>query len=171
MTEKIDLQELFYILMSSWIYSIEKTREELLGDNTAYTRRMGWNATKYIMDHLETTCDLENICELDVDLEEKSLKERMESILKRLESVGFIQEGTVTVNQEKDGISISMTKCRADACKELVEDGLMPQVCLRSIVLANILENVTDGQYTYRLEADPEKQPEGTCTMYLGDIS
>jgi len=52
-----------------------------------------------------------------------------------------------------------------------VKNGIMPQVCLRSIVLANLLENVTNGQYSYGLEADPEGQPEGTCTMYLGEIS
>lgn len=165
MTEKIDLQELYYLLMSSWIYSIEKTREEILGDNIAYTRRLGWNATEYIIDHLKSTCNI------DLETERKNLKDIMESIIKCLEDVGFIQKGSVTVKEEDDSISIAMTKCRAEACKDLLKKGMMPHVCLRSIVLANFLENLTNHQYSYRLEADPEGQPEGTCTSYLGDVS
>lgn len=165
MTEKIDLQELYYLLMSSWIYSIEKTREEILGDNIAYTRRLGWNATEYIIDHLKSTCNI------DLETERKNLKDIMESIIKCLEDVGFIQKGSVTVKEEDDSISITMTKCRAEACKDLLKKGMMPHVCLRSIVLANFLENLTNHQYSYRLEADPEGQPEGTCTSYLGDVS
>lgn len=55
---KIDLQELYYLLMNSWIYSIEKTRDELLGDNIAYTRRLDWNATRFVMDYLENSCGI-----------------------------------------------------------------------------------------------------------------
>lgn len=165
MNEKLDLEVLYYLLMSSWIYGIEKTRDELLGDNIAYTRRLGWNATEFIIGHLESTCGI------DLDTENKSLKEMMESIIKCLEGVGFIQEGTVVVKEENKSIAISMTKCRAEACKELVKKGVMPHVCLRSIVLANFLENLTNKQYSYHLEADPEGQPRGTCTSYLGDVS
>ncbi|NYB52571.1 MAG: hypothetical protein HVN35_08450 [Methanobacteriaceae archaeon] len=165
MNEKLDLEGLYYLLMSSWIYGIEKTREELLGDNIAYTRRLGWNATEYIMSHLESTCGI------DLDIENKSLKEVMESIIKCLEAVGFIKEGTVTVEEENDYVAISMTACRAEACKELVKRGVIPHVCLRSIVLANFLENLTNKQYSYHIDADPEGQPGGKCTSYLGDIS
>ena len=163
---KIDLQELYYLLMSSWIYSIEKTRDELLGDNIAYTRRLGWNATRFVMDHLE------NSCGILIETEGKSTRELIESIIKCLEDSGFIQEGTVTVKDEKNNkISIAMTKCRAAACKELIQKGVDPHVCLRSIILTNFLENLTHEQYSYNLDADPEGQPQGICTSYWGDVS
>ncbi|OPX58976.1 MAG: hypothetical protein A4E25_01403 [Methanobacterium sp. PtaB.Bin024] len=165
MNKKMELEELYYMIMSSWIYSIEKTRDELLGDNIAYTRHLGWNASKFIMEHLETTCGVH------LDIENKNHKEIMEMIIKCLEDVGFIQEGTVTVKEENGSIAISITKCQAEACKELVKNGVMPNVCLRSIVLANFLENLTNEQFSYHLDADPEGQPEGKCTSYVGDIS
>ncbi|HMK54637.1 MAG TPA: hypothetical protein VK444_07640 [Methanobacteriaceae archaeon] len=162
---KIALEELFYLLMSSWIYSIEKTRDELLGENIAYTRRLGWNATEYIMEHLKTTCNVDMAEKTD----SKNILDLMENIVKCLEDIDFIRKDTVTIGQKGDSISIAMTRCRADACKDLVSKGLMPKVCLRSIVLANFLENITGREFTYTLDADPESQPEGTCTSYLGE--
>ncbi len=163
---KIDPQELYYLLMSSWIYGIEKTRDELLGDNIAYTRRLGWNATRFVMDHLE------NSCGFSVDINGEKTVEVMKSIIECLEDAGFIQEGTVTVKDEGNNkISISTTKCRATACKDLIKKGVEPHVCLRSIILANFLENITHEQYSYQLDADPEGQPDGTCTSYLGDVN
>ncbi|WP_321421601.1 hypothetical protein [uncultured Methanobacterium sp.] len=163
---KIDLQELYYLLMSSWIYSIEKTRDELLGDNIAYTRRLGWNATRFVMDHLE------NSCGFSVDAEGKPPIEIMKSIVECLEDAGFIKKGTVTVKDEGNRkMSISVTKCRAAACKDLIKKGVAPHVCLRSIILANFLENLTHEQFSYHLDADPEGQPRGVCTSYLCDVS
>lgn len=165
MNKESELDDLYYLLMSSWIYGIEKTRDELLGDNIAYTRHLGWNATKFIMEHLEKNCGV------NIATENKSRKELMESIINCLEEVGFIKKGTVTVKEEDKSIAISLTRCQAEACKELVKSGVMPHVCLRSIVLANFLEDLTNEQYSYRLEADPEGQPSGKCISYLGDLN
>jgi hypothetical protein len=165
MKEKIDLEELYYLLMSSWIYSIEKTRDELLGDNIAYTRRLGLNATNYIMDYLKTACNTD-MCK---ETQTQDNLETMKYIIECLEDVGFIQKDTVSVSQSEGTLSLSMTKCRADACKQLINNGIIPKVCLRSIVLANFLESLTGEEFTYMLEADPQSQPKGSCTTYLGE--
>lgn len=55
---KNDLQEFFYLLMSSWIFSIEKTRDELLRDNITNTLRIHWNTNYFVMGHLENSCGI-----------------------------------------------------------------------------------------------------------------
>ncbi|MBI5681405.1 MAG: hypothetical protein HZC47_10970 [Methanobacterium sp.] len=156
---KFERTELFYLLMNSWIYSIEKTREELLGNNIAYTKRIGWNATEFILKHLK------KMCEIDFDGENKL--DTLESIVKCLEDMDFIKKGDITVQKDKNTFSIAITGCGANACKELVNNNIMPQVCLRSIILATMLENATGVDYAYTLKADPPSQPKGVCTTYL----
>lgn len=157
--DKFKRAELFYLLMSSWIYSIEKTREELLGNNIAYTKRIGWNATEYILNHLKDKCD--------INLERETKLEALENIVKCLEDMNFIKKGDITVKKDKNTFSIAITGCDAKACKELVNNDIMPQVCLRSIILATMLENVMGVDLAYTLNADPPSQPEGVCTTYL----
>lgn len=165
MKDKIALEELYYLLMSSWIYSIEKTSSELLGDNIAYTRRLGWNASEYIKSHLTTVCGTDMV-EKSAD---KNVKDTLEEIINCLEDLGFIKKDTVSLTTEGDKISISMTGCRADACKELIQKGIIPKVCLRSIVLLNFLESIVNKEFTYTLDADPESQPNGTCKSFIGE--
>ncbi|GAB4311210.1 MAG: hypothetical protein Kow0019_09540 [Methanobacteriaceae archaeon] len=160
--KRMSLEELYYLLMSSWIYSIEKTRSELLGENIAYTKRIGWNATEYIMEHLKTRCDM--------DMGGESPLEIMKSIVNCLEEVGFIKKGTVTINSANDDVNINISGCGAEACKELLKKGIMPNVCLRSIILDTLFEMVTHGGYSYNLHADPEKQPSGVCVTTLKKI-
>ncbi|MBM4241227.1 MAG: hypothetical protein FJ150_06150 [Euryarchaeota archaeon] len=160
-SERISLEELYYLLMSSWIYSIEKTRKELLGPNIAYTKRIGWNATEYITEQLKAKCDIKAEGETPLD----SLK----SIIKCLEDVDFIKKGTVNIKQENDVILIEITGCGAEACKKLVSKGIMPQVCLRSIIFSTLLEKTREKEYAYQLEADPEGQPPGRCITSLSE--
>gem|GEM_PF-4275500 len=35
-----------------------KNQDEILVDNIAYTRRLGWNATRFVMDYLENSCGI-----------------------------------------------------------------------------------------------------------------
>jgi hypothetical protein len=164
MNDNISLEELYYVLMSSWIYSIEKTGDEFLGGNIAYTRRLGWNATEYIIEHLGDKCDF------DFDPVSGDIFQTMKDIIMCLEEVGFIKEGTININRDKNNLTISVTSCRADACKELLEKGVVPRVCLRSIVLAVLLEKISSKEFSYNLEADPGNQPQGLCISYLGEI-
>lgn len=156
---KFERTELFYLLMNSWIYSIEKTREELMGNNIAYTKRIGRNATEYILNHLKKSCDLK--------LGGENKLNTLENIVKCLEDMNFIKKGDITVQKDKNTFSIAITRCGANACKDLVNHGIMPQVCLRSIILATLLEDATDLDYAYKLDADPLSQPKGVCTTYL----
>lgn len=157
--EKFERKELYYLLMNSWSYSIEKTRNELLGENIAYTKRIGWNATEYIFKHLKNRCD--------IDLEAKNTKETLKNILKCLEDINFVKKGDISVKDDKNKLLIEIVNCKADACKELVNREIMPQVCLRSIILVTLLEKVTGNEFSYKLNADPESQPHGKCTTIL----
>ncbi|MEN4006205.1 MAG: hypothetical protein PQ964_02405 [Methanobacteriaceae archaeon] len=160
--DKISLEELYYVLMSSWIYSIEKTREELFGEDIAYNKRIGWNAAEYIVKRLDPKCLK--------DVKKETSFETLRSIIKCLEDIGFIKTGAVTVKQDKNVLSIEITNCAAEACKELVRNGIMPQACLRSIILDGMLELITDKEYAYKRSANPESQPFGVCITYLSEL-
>ncbi len=162
--DRISLEELYYVLMSSWIYSIEKTRAELLGENIAYTKRIGWNATEYI------TKKIKDRCEIDMEPVGETPFETLKSIIRCLEDVQFIKKGTITVKEDKNTLSIEITNCGAEACKELIKKGVKPQVCLRSIILSALLESFTDREYVYKLYADPENQPSGICITRLSEL-
>ncbi|MGB9978092.1 hypothetical protein [Methanobacterium sp.] len=160
--EKINREELYYILMSSWIYSIEKTRKELLGENIAYTKRIGWNATEYILDHLKNKCDL--------GINKGNSLKTLKNIIKCLEDMDFIKKGCIHVEKNVNTLSIEITGCKAEACKDLINKGITPQVCLRSIILDTLLEYATGQEYTYKLKADPSNQPDGICITYLDEL-
>lgn len=157
--EKFERDELYYLLMSSWIYSIEKTRNELLGENIAYTKRIGWNATEYILDHLKNQCN--------INLEDENTKNTLENIIECLEDMNFIKKGDIAIKNDDTKLQIEIVNCQAEACKELINREVMPQVCLRSIILATLLEKITGNEYSYQLKADPESQPKGICTTIL----
>ncbi|MCK9151715.1 hypothetical protein [Methanobacterium alcaliphilum] len=161
---KIDLEELYYLLMSSWLYGIGKTSNELLGNNIVYTRRVGWNAADYLVNHLKITCDIQT------SPQDEDLLEIMKSIIRCLENVGFFKEDTVSASYDKGVLSISIAGCRAEACNDFLKKEITPQVCLRSFILVSLLEKITEKEFTYKLNADPESQPQGKCINYLKEV-
>ncbi|MGZ4857023.1 MAG: hypothetical protein ACXVZU_01515, partial [Methanobacteriaceae archaeon] len=120
--------------------------------------------------NLRILCSLSKLFKELIESEEiemvKDEVEELREIINELEDVGFIQKDTVSVSQSEGTLSLSMIKCRADACKQLINNGIIPKVCMRSIVLANFLESLTGEEFTYMLEADPQS---GSCTSYLGE--